>query len=66
MQSLQTLFSTGHLISIGLMTKEVHQNCEIHSPLVGTLVFEWGFKDHIVKMHEFNSKEIIQCTSRQW
>lgn len=47
MQSFPIFFSTGHLISTNIMTKEVHQNCETHSPWVGTLVFKWSFIDHI-------------------
>lgn len=33
------LSPTVHLLSIGLITKQGYQNCEIHSPLVWNLVF---------------------------
>lgn len=41
------LSPTVHLLSIGVITKQVYQNCEIHSPLVWNLVFGWGFRDPI-------------------
>lgn len=42
-----SLSPTVHLLSIGLITKQGYQNCEIHSPLVWNLVFGWGFRDPI-------------------
>lgn len=46
-----SLSPTVHLLSIGLITKQGYQNCEIHSPLVWNLVFGWGFRDPIEKMY---------------
>lgn len=45
------LSPTVHLLSIGLITKQGYQNCEIHSPLVWNLVIRWGFSDPIEKMY---------------
>lgn len=42
-----SLSPTVHLLSIGPITKQGYQNCEIHSPLVWNLVFGWGFRDPI-------------------
>lgn len=50
------LSPTVHLLSIGLITKQVYQNCEIHSPLVWNLVIRWGFSDPIEKMYLCYSK----------